>query len=59
MGRTIECPVQILNGGNDFTLNEEGRPITEEVYISSQRDLDLQAQEPIFSTTEKGCLILS
>lgn len=53
---TIECPVQVLDDNNAPTLNDEGRP-TEEAIILAWYDLDLQAQDLIFSTTETGCLI--
>jgi len=53
---TIECPVQVLDDDNAPTLNAEGRP-TEEAIILAWHDLDLQAQDLIFSTTETGCLI--
>ncbi|KAK4003918.1 hypothetical protein OUZ56_005667 [Daphnia magna] len=55
---TIECPVQLLDDNNAPTLNEEGRP-TQEAAILAWHDLDLQAQDLIFSTTETGGLILS
>ncbi|XP_045028579.1 uncharacterized protein LOC123471394 [Daphnia magna] len=50
---TIECPVQLLDDSNAPTLNEEGRP-TQEAAILAWHDLDLQAQDFIFSTTETG-----
>lgn len=52
----MERPGQILDGDNASTLNEEERP-TQEADILAWRDLDLQAQDLIFSTTETGCLI--
>jgi hypothetical protein len=53
---TIECPVQEMDDDNASVLNAEGRP-TQEAAIMNWRDLDLQAQDLIFSTTETDYFI--
>lgn len=53
---TILCPVQELDGENVPMLNSEGETKREET-IMYWRDLYLQAQVLIFSTTETVYLI--